>query len=692
MSNKFLFELGTEEIPADMISGALQQLFRKLTSLLEENQVGWTAHHLYDSPRRLGVFLEGLPDRQPDRQEVILGPPRSIALDGNGNAMPAAEGFARKQGVSLSEVEITETPRGAYLCYRKTIPGQATVRILGEGLPRVISSISWPKTMYWRETRFRFIRPLRWFLALWNDEVLPFEFEGVRSSNITRGHRFLGSRDVVVPSAEQYVDRLRDNFVMVRLEERISAIRQGLNQAIPEGLRVRPDEELFHTISYLNEYPGVVCGRFEERFLRIPKEVLQTVMRHHQKYFSVENEASELQPYFLAVLNTTADPDGRIRAGHERVLKARLEDAAFFWDTDRRTPLADRLGLIEHVLFQEKLGTYRDKTERIRRICRHLGGDDDLDRAALLCKVDLTTDMVRELTELQGVMGGLYARHEGHPESVWKAIYEHYQPVALEDDPPATPNGALLSLADRLDTIVGCFGIGVIPSGSSDPLGLRRQAQGLIKILLNNPELEFSLDDLITAAGRNFQNAKSEEQTRGEVKDFLSSRVRFILQEKGFSYDVLNAVLGVGIGNVRAAHAKVEALSAMRGESDFEALAIAYKRIKNILSGQPTPQGEVRPEDFDHPSESTLYQAFSEVKEQVGQDLGQKAYLEALRKIARLRAPVDRYFDDVMVMVDNEEVRRNRLRTLFEISRLFLSIADISEIVQKEQVNERVNR
>jgi glycyl-tRNA synthetase beta chain len=692
MNNKFLFELGTEEIPADMISGALQQLGRNLTALLQENQVTWTAHRLYDSPRRLSILLEGLPDRQPDREELILGPPRAVALDAGGNATAAAEGFARKQGVPLSEVEITDTPRGTYLCLRKKVAGQATVRILQEGLPKVIAAIGWPKTMYWRETRFRFIRPLRWLLALWNEEVVPFEFEGVASSNITRGHRFLGNRQFPVPGAEHYVDRLRHNFVIVCLEERIASIRRGLEQAVPEGLRVRADGELLRTVGYLNEYPGVIRGRFDERFLRIPKEVLQTVMRHHQKYFSVENEAGEVQPYFLAVLNTPADPDGRIRAGHERVLKARLEDGAFFWDIDRKIRLSDRLGLIEHVLFQEKLGTYRDKTERLRRICRRLGGDDDLDTAALLCKVDLTTDMVRELTELQGIMGGLYARQEGYPESVWKAIYEHYQPVALEDDPPSTDNGALLSLADRLDTIVGCFGIGVIPSGSSDPFGLRRQAQGLVKILIENPGLDFAVDDLIAAAGENFQEAKPAAQTRAEVKDFLSGRVRFILQEQGFAYDVLNAVMAVGISNVRAARDKAEALTAMRGQTDFEALAIAYKRIKNILSGQPAPQGEVRPEEFTHPSEGDLHGAFLEVKEQVDQDLARKAYLEALRRIATLRAPVDRYFDDVMVMVEDEGIRRNRLRTLFEISRLFLGIADISEIVQREQINERVSR
>jgi glycyl-tRNA synthetase beta chain len=692
MNNKFLFELGTEEIPADMISGALQQLGRHLTGLLEENKIGWTSYHLYDSPRRLSVILEGLPDRQPDREELILGPPRSVALDANGNATPAAEGFARKQGVPLREVGITETTRGAYLCYRKKIAGRPTVTILQEGLPKVIAAISWPKTMYWRETRFRFVRPLRWFVALWNEELVPFEFEGVHSSNLSRGHRFLGNREVAVPSVDQYVDRLRHNFVIVHLEERMSAVRRGLAQATPEGLRVRADDELFRTVGYLNEYPGVIRGRFDERFLRIPKEVLQTVMRHHQKYFSVENEQGEFQPYFLAVLNTPADPDGRIRAGHERVLKARLEDGAFFWDTDQKTPLRDRLALIENVLFQEKLGTYRDKTERLRRICRRLGGDDELDTAALLCKVDLTTDMVRELTELQGIMGGLYARQEGYPEGVWKAIYEHYQPVALEDDPPSTRNGALLSMADRLDTIVGCFGIGVIPSGSSDPFGLRRQAQGLIKILIEDPDLDFTIDDLVGAAGENFSEAKPAEQTHNEVKEFLSGRVRFILQEQGFSYDVLNAVLAVGVGNVRAARDKAEALTAMRGEPDFEALAVAYKRIKNILSGQPGPHGEVRPEAFAHPSEQDLYEAFTKVKERVAQDLESKAYPEALRKIATLRAPVDRYFDDVMVMVEDEGIRRNRLRTLFEISRLFLGIVDISEIVQKEQNNERVSR
>jgi glycyl-tRNA synthetase beta chain len=405
-------------------------------------------------------------------------------------------------------------------------------------------------------------------------------------------------------------------------------------------------------------------------------------MRHHQKYFSVLDEAGELAPLFLAVLNTTGDPDGTIRSGHEKVLQARLEDASFFWKTDRKTNLQERSESLDHVLFQEKLGTYRDKTERLRRLCAELDGDAELDLAAQLCKVDLTTEMVRELPELQGVIGGLYAREEGYPETVWRAIYEHYRPISSQEPVPKTTSGTLLSIADRLDTIVGCFGIDIIPTGSSDPFALRRQAQGLVSILRAH-RLDFELSRLIELAQRSFSPAKSEEETHAQVMRFLEQRVHYLLQKDGIPYDILNATFAIGIGTVSDTCDRALALREIKGEEDFEALAAAYKRTKNILAGSVAELKPVESADLVEKEERELYQAYDRLRPRIEALLAKGEYLSALREMAGLRAVVDRFFDKVLVMAQDERLRSNRLALLGEISRLFLLIADISEIVQE---------
>ncbi len=690
MSNKFLFELGLEEIPAGMLPNGLEQLETRFRELLSEHKLEWDEYRTYSSPRRLAVLFEGLPERQPDQERMIMGPPLSVAVDAQGNATRAAEGFAKKLGATVGELETVETERGPYLACRQRLPGRAVFEILQELAPQVVSSIAWPKNMYWRESRFRFVRPIRWIVALWNDLVIPLEFEGVASGNVTRGHRFLGAARIELPNVDGYADQLRANYVIPSTEERLGKITGGIEALEAEtGMVCRPDPALLETVVNLVEYPSVILGSFDAEFLRIPREVLSTVMRYHQKYFSLENRDGEIQPHFLAVLNTDGDPEGEIRRGHEKVLKARLEDGAFFWDTDRKASLVDRLPLLEHVLFQEKLGSYLQKTERVRALCRDLGGDDSLDQAARLCKVDLTTEMVRELTELQGIMGGLYAREEGYPEAVWRAIYEHYAPISLTDATPSLRTGAQLSIADRLDTVVGCFGIGVVPTGSSDPFGLRRQAQGLVKILRQDAErfsLDYSLPRLVEAAQKNFPEVSDPEQVRRDVLEFLTGRVRFILSEEGFPYDILNAVLSIGVDRVYQTFRRAQALQTMKGEEDFEALAVAFKRIKNILSKQPIEFDQVRESALVEPEEVELHRGYLELKERVESDLAkpEPAYLSALKQIAALRDRVDRFFDKVLVMAEEAQQRNNRLRLLFEISQLFLRIADISEIVSKD--------
>ncbi len=639
----------------------------------------------YCTPRRLAIIARGLPERCPDKEDVVSGPPKSVAFGSDGLPTRAAEGFARKQGVSVDDLNLLTTDRGEYLVLRRLVEGEPLPDILGRSIPEIIASISWPKNMYWKESRFRFIRPLRWFVCLWNDTEIGFEFEGVKSGRTTRGHRFLGEAAIPVKDVDTYLSCLEDNFVLADSADRRNRIAEGLRSAAGT-LKVREDEELLETVVYLNEYPTVLRGDFDESFLHIPEEVLVTVMRFHQKYFSLADEGGHLASSFLTVVNTDGDPDGRIKKGHEKVLQARLEDAAFFWKTDQKQPLQERVPDLEHVLFQERLGSYLEKTNRLRSICAGLGGGEDLETAAFLCKADLTTDMVREFPELQGIMGGLYACQEGYPEAVWRAVYDHYRPIALNDDLPRTQTGVLLSIADRLDTIVGCFGVDIIPSGSRDPFGLRRQAQGLVALLLSSA-LEMPMAELIRMAQRQFSTERPAADVFEDVQSFLEKRVDYIFQREGLSHDVLRAVMSSGLTTVHDAFRRAEALAEIKGEPDFEALAVAFKRTKNILNKF---EGEITPLEVSklvEAEEQELHSACENLRLRVKDCVEQKDYGTALRLIAGIRTTVDRFFDKVLVMTDDAGLRNNRLALLKEISDLFLSIVDISEIVQEGDQN-----
>lgn len=681
MDNSLLFELGTEEIPADMIAPALDQLRQGWTRVLAESGIAPGPSACYCTPRRLTVLFSGLPDRESEREELVLGPPVSVSFDRSGAPTPAAHGFARKLGVAVDQLERTRTDKGEYLALRRTVSGRPVPQIVADAAPGVVAGLNWPKNMVWSESRFRFIRPLRWFVCLWNDQVVPFEIEGVASGRTSRGHRFLGGSEVGIPTARDYVACMEREKVLVDPEVRRSRIEAGLQTRVG-AFRLQPDPDLLEQVIQLNECPSVIRGNFDPAYLRIPSEVLVTVMRHHQKYFALAEEDGRLAPCFLTVINNESDPEGRIRRGHEKVLQARLEDASFFWDTDRKTPLAKRVERLANVLFQEQLGSYLDKTRRIRKLCARLDPSPNLQQAAELCKADLVTDMVRELSELQGVMGGLYAREEGAPEEVWKAIYEQYRPASADDALPESRLGALLSIADRIDTVVGCFGAGIIPSGSSDPFALRRQAQGLVA-LLGASGLKLTLAELVEAAQAGYPPVPDPVAVRDQVLAFLQQRVAFQLQREGVPGDVIRAVLAVGVRTVPDALARGQALAAIKGDQDFEAVAVAYKRSKNILqqgaAGGPGPRRELLQEA----AETALFEAYEAMKPQVEEAVGRNDYLAALRLIAGIRGPVDRFFDEVLVMAKEDRVRENRLSLLSGISSLVLSVADIAEIVQQ---------
>jgi glycyl-tRNA synthetase beta chain len=641
VSLPFLFEIGTEEIPDWMIPGALENL----RLLFEKLEIPHESVTLDATPRRLVLRAEGLPARQADSEERVLGPAKSAPAQ-------ALEGFARKQGVKPEDLTIEVTPKGEYYAYLRRVPGRATTGILAEALPGIILGIYFPKMMYWTgKGGPRFIRPIRWLVAMLGEEIVPFELAGVRSGALASGHRRLGAKEIAVTPAN-YEQRLRDHYVILSAEERRNKIRDGL-----AGIRVKPDPALLETLVYLTEYPTPIVGSFDPQFLELPEEVLVTVMRHHQKYFSVEDAQGKLAPQFVAVMNIDADPEGFVRRGNERVLRARFNDARFFWETDQKKKLADRLPDLAHVTFQAKLGSYRDKTKRMMALVRDLGGKRLALRAAKLCKCDLTTELVKEFTELQGVVGGLYARAQGERAEVWQAIYDHYKPESMEDAIPRNLAGRYVSLADKLDTLRGCFRVGMIPTGSRDPFGLRRAAQGVVKILVEG-KIEVPLLDLL--------------EGNQQLVAFFEDRVKFYFKDhRGFKYDEVNAAMAAGWSNLVDLEARLVRIQKLRPTPDFEPLAASFKRIRNILVQAGFTGGGAIDQSLLEPGpEQELYEEFTKI---AGQPI------ESV--ISKLRPKVDLFFDKVLVNAPDARVRQNRLTLLHTLLAEFSTMADFSEIV-----------
>jgi glycyl-tRNA synthetase beta chain len=653
MNLPFLLEIGAEEIPDWMIPNALENLHL----LFEKLAIPHESVTLDATPRRLVLRADGLPERQADSEERVLGPAKSAPPQ-------AVAGFARKQGIKPEDLVVESTPKGEYYTFTKKVEGRRTTDILAEALPGIILGIYFPKTMYWAARNGpRFIRPIRWIMALLGEEIVPFEIAGVHSGNLTAGHRGLGAREVVVTHAN-YVERLRDHYVILSAEERRVRIQDPL-----ATMRVKPDPALLETLVYLTEYPTPITGSFDPQFLELPEEVLVTVMRHHQKYFSVEDAEGKLAPQFVAVMNIPADPEGFVRSGNERVLRARFNDARFFWETDQKKSLVDRKQDLANVTFQAKLGSYLEKTDRTVALTAELGGDAHAQRAAELLKCDLTTELVKEFTELQGVVGGLYARAQGEPEPVWQAIYDQYKPAGLEDSIPRNRTGQIVSLADKLDTLRGCFAIGMVPTGSRDPFALRRAAQGVVKILVEG-KLELPLLDLIGSATAATPNAAAAPDP---LISFFEDRIKFYFRDhRGFAYDEVNAAMAAGWSNLPDLEARLIRIQNLRSSPDFEPLAASFKRIRNILeqAGSTDTSAPVDPSLLEPGPETDLYAEYQRIS---GQPLE--------NAISRLRPKVDLFFDKVLVNAPDARVRQNRLTLLNTLLREFSSIADFSEIV-----------
>ena len=709
----FLLEIGLEEVPARMMAGAEAELGRRVSDLLKRERLLAPETHpdtnpeghigakvtTYSTPRRLAVLAEGVLAKQADIEEVLTGPSWKVAFK-DGDPTAAAQAFAKKAGVAVAELKKVISPKGEYVGATVKRLGRTANEILADELPKQVLAIYWAKNMYWRAGKpERFVRPVRWVVALIDAAVVPLEIAGIAAGNASRGHRVLhGDAPVVIGEANAYKEALRAAYVVCDVAERREIIRKALDAAtrtVPDA-RWREDEALVETVTHLTEWPSVILGDFEAEYLELPEEVLVTVMRDHQKYFAVEDANGKLAPHFLAVLNTQADAEGAaiIRHGNARVLRARFKDARFFWNVDQKTPLVDRVESLKAVTFQKELCSYADKSVQNAWVAQRLQKVLEsksfcaLDYSAMgialnLSKTDLTCELVKEFTELQGVIGGLYAKSQGHGDKVAQAIYDQYKPASTEDAIPSTIEGQLIGLVDRIQTITSMFRIGAAPTGSKDPFALRRAANAIVKILAES-SLPLTFSELIEASTEQTTGEEANKANADAVSAFLRERVQFYLKDvRGFAYDVVNAVMAVSFDDLRDAIARAEALTAARGSEDFIAVSAAFKRIKNILK-QAEEKGyqSAEPRLGNSGLEAIdLWQRTNELAEQVTKLREQRKYGEALAVIATLRPAVDAFFNKVMVLDPDPALRGAHLGLIDGVQRSFSGIADFSEIV-----------
>ncbi|MFV2073473.1 MAG: glycine--tRNA ligase subunit beta [Thermoanaerobaculales bacterium] len=684
----FLLELRTEEIPAAALPGARRQLADLFNKALTDAGFAGAGITVLSTSRRLAVVVRDLAERQPDRTEEITGPPVRVAFSGDGTPTPAGEGFARKVGLPMAEVRTIETPKGEYLAATVVHEGRPTVEILAEVVPSVISALRFPKMMRWGSGEHLFVRPVHGVVALLDDAVVPCALFGVASGRATVGHRVHAPGVFELADAAGYAESLAERSVVVDPVERrecLEALAESL--AAESDARVHRDPELMAEHVELVEWPRLLAGAFAERFLELPSEVVVTTLRHHQKCLVLEGEDGTLKPGFIAVLDRRDDPEGLIRQGNEWVIGARLADAGFFFDEDRKRSLAELVPELGRLEFHRVLGSLEAKAARegelaIRCAAALDGGVDEtrLREAAYLAKADLLTHMVGEFPELQGVMGGHYLRLEGADEALWTAVRDHYRPVGFEGEIPVSLEGRLLGVADRLDTLAGLFAVGERPSGSKDPFGLRRAAQGVVKIVAEAGwDLEIGPAISAAVAGVAKFTTIGEEQTVEAVTAFMADRVRrWLTDVVGVAGDTADAVMAAGWSRVPETVARAEALEEVREGQTFRDLALAFKRVRNITDGQP--DADVAPALFEQAQESELYDATEEFKRALGVFLPERRLGDAFAAMAPIAEILDRFFIEVLVMAENERVRANRIALLKMLGREFLKLADLSKL------------
>ena len=685
MSKELFLEIGTEEIPAGFLPKAMADMAVLITKEFDQARISFGEVKTLATPRRLALVVSGVSEQQPDAELTALGPAKNIAFGPDGAPTRAAEGFARGQGVEVASLQVVATEKGEYVAAVKKETGRPTADLLPAILARLIGSIPFKKSMRWGDLDVRFARPIHWIVALFDGSVVPFSFGNIDSGSVSRGHRFMADTTFPVRDFAHYQEECERHFVIPDPEKRKEIIRREVGRmALAAGGSVLPDEGLLDEVTFLGEYPSAVHGSFSPDFLVVPREVLITSMRSHQRYFSLVDATGKLLPGFITINNTLSPDPSVVVRGNERVLRARLSDARFFFDEDRKVPLSQRVEALKTVVYQQKLGTSYEKMERFRTLAEGLAEHlvpsvtAQVSRAAWLCKADLVTGMVGEFPEVQGIMGREYALLEGETPEVAAAIAEHYLPTQAGGELPASDIGALVSIADKLDTICGCFGVGLIPTGAADPYALRRAALGIIAIILNRRYV-LSLGTLIDSSLELLaaKLTRPRVEVAAEVREFF--RARFInLMAGEFPTDTVEAAAAAGSYDLVDFRARIAALAEFKTHPDFEALAVAFKRAGNIVrEGVSAP---IDPALFADPAEGHLFEAFRDVRVAVESRIAAKEYLDALTEIATLRGPVDTFFEKVMVMADDERVRTNRLALLTGITRLVGGIADFGRL------------
>ncbi len=686
MARDLLVEIGCEEIPAGFIGPALEGGKSYLENAFEKERVSHGEIEITGTPRRLVFLVKDLVEKQEEKEELVLGPPEKVAFDEEGKPTRAAVGFASSAGIPVEQLEVFETPKGRYVGYRKKEEARDTAQILPGILSGLLPAIPFKKSMRWGSLDVRFARPVHWILALFGGDVIPFSFGDVTSGNYTFGHRFLSPDRIEINDIKEYEKKLEDAFVIVDFEKRKEIIlRQLRDKEAQLGCRLVEDERLLEEVANLVEYPVTIVGRFDEKYLELPREILVTTMKEHQRYFVFEREDGTLYPGFAAVANIVTDDMDAIVQGNERVLKARLSDADFYYKDDLKKPLIEKVEELGEVVFQADLGTYLDKVKRVEAIAAWIaerveGADvEKAKRAALLSKADLVTGVVYEFPELQGVMGRDYALKTGEDEEVAEAVYEHYLPRSAQDELPSTLTGAIVSIADKIDTICGCFGVGLKPTGTQDPYALRRQTIGILHIIMDK-KFDFSLEELVSEAlGLLKDRLKApSDDVKEEVLDFVKGRLHGILvAEEEVDGEVVDAVLNAGFDRVIEARSKVRALAEFKKSDAYSSLMTGFKRAQNILKGQAI-EGDVDTSLFNTEEEARLYEEISRARTEVEKLAQERNFTGALERLASLRDPIDTFFEKVLVMDRDERVRNNRLSLLKELTGLFTWFADFA--------------
>jgi len=699
--NNVVLEIGTEEIPAQYMENALKDLNRLAKKYLEESSINYKEIKVYGTPRRLILFIFHIKDKQEDIFQKIKGPAYSIAYNKDSQPQKPALKFAQSQGVNVGDLIVEDTKKGKYIFASKSIIGQPTIDLLSQIFPKIIKGMQFPKSMSWGEKSLRFIRPIRWILALYGNKIIKFNLNGLDSENITYGHRLLAPQKIKISSTQEYFKKLEKSYVIIDPQIRENIVKTDLKQIIKEinGKKIINEKQL-KEIVYLVEYPNAILGRYDKKYLELPKDVLTVVMEKHQKYFPVFKNKDELLPLFIVIINNSKKYASKIREGNENVLRARLEDAKFFYHEDQKIPLEKRVDKLKNIIFQENLGSLFDKTKRLELLCDYISDSlqveqkvkKDLLRSAHLCKADLVTEMVKEFPELQGIMGKEYAILSGERKEVAEAIFEHYLPRFSGGRLPLTKSGMILGIADKVDSIIGCFVMGLTPTGSQDPYGLRRQSRGKIAIILKN-NLQISLKDIICKSLSLYKENASlelkidENEIVSQILYFLKQRVKNIFLEDGIRYDVIDAVLAVDSdGDVVDIKHRIKAIEELYNQPIFGKILNSSSRVLNLSKN--SEETEIDRSLLKEKAELCLYHNYENNYPRIKEFISNKEYKKVFNLLGDLCEPVGEFFDQVLVMDKDEEIRKNRISLIKKIGILFNQVADLSKIVSVKEGRE----